>query len=131
MPLFTDMLKLAEIAQLYELDENGLMDKIIGFKDYSSESGDEKLHALVRVLSTQLGRGLTQTAPMIANSHLGTAMQMELGLYPTSSAKSTREYFNESVGILSPDLESSLNELMGLSRKKKGKKKKGPIYRVY
>jgi hypothetical protein len=131
MPLFTDVLKLAELAQLYELDENGLMDKIIGFKDYSSESGDEKLHALVRVLSTQLGRGLTQTAPMIANSHLGTAMQMELGLYPTSDAKSTREYFNESIGMLSPDLETSLNELMGLSSKKKGKKKNRPIYRTF
>ena len=126
MPLFTDMLKLAELAQLYELDENGLMDKIIGFKDYAKHSGDDKLHELIRVLSTSAGRGIGQTWPMVTSNHLGSALQMEVGLYPTKDAKNTRKYINDSVGVLSPDLENSLNSLMGITKKKKKKRNTSP-----
>ena len=124
-PLFGDMLAIGELVNLYKLDEDSMARKIFAYRDYADMTGEEKFYSAARILNTSVGRGLSSTWPLAMKGSPFTALQHEVGLYPTKEVKETRKSINDAVGYISPELESSLDKLMNIDQLDKRKYGRG------
>ena len=102
-------IKVSEDSERLEVDKIYM----IGYHD---ETGVDEWGELARIISSQFGRTYNHTGQMFVKSGPGTWMQHELGLYPTTEKKEFRIETNKKIGELSPALEKSLNEIMGISQ---------------
>tara|TARA_R110002020_G_scaffold249703_2_gene463668 strand:+ start:19438 stop:22353 length:2916 start_codon:yes stop_codon:yes gene_type:complete len=102
-PLASDMLKIGHMSEWYDMDEDSMLAKVIGFQDYAKVSGDKKAYEIVRILNTQIGRSVYQTLPMAFDGKLGTAVQFEAGMYPKKKNKSKNNVVREALDDYTPD----------------------------
>ena len=82
---------------------------------YGDASGDEQAYEMARILNTSISRQYYQNFPLLAGGKIGSALQYELGLYPTASAKAKKKKLAE----LAPGVEEGLAQL--IEHAKKGK----------
>ena len=122
-PVGTDLMAAAELFGLYSLDEESAWRHVVAYRGYHDETNDDEFGDWVKLFSTQAGRTYNHTGPLAFKGSGGTAGLHELGLYRTQEAKDLRKDWNAKIGSISPALEESLNELMGLNKKRRKKKK--------
>lgn len=109
MPLVSDILRLGEITEFTKMDEDSLGAMLIGYQDYANASGDKRAYDIIRMINTALGRGYTQTIPMLFSGNLGMALQSELSLYPSSKEMKKRTNLRES---LPDETQAMIDELL-------------------
>ena len=114
-PLFSDLIKMGQIMEWYDMDEDSKIALITGFTDYGDATGDEKAYEMARILSTSLSRQYYQNFPLIADGKLGSALQFEFGLYPTKTAKEKKKKLSE----LAPGVEDALAQAIEYAKKGK------------
>ena len=110
-PLIGDLVTIGELANLYDVEEDGWLDMMFGFSDYGSKTGDQRAYAKMRLASGQLARFRYRTFPMITSGHAFMGAQSELGLYPSNKIDETREDVMDLIGEMSPELEEALLKL--------------------
>ena len=110
-PIFSDLMKMGQIWQWYEMDEDSKLALISGYKNYADATNDAKIYETIRILNSSLGRQLYQNFPLIAGGSLGAAVQYEIGLYPSSKQKGRQEKIAETFPEISEKLEESLEYL--------------------
>ena len=114
-PLFSDLIKMGQIMEFYDMDEDSKLGLITGFTDYANATGDEKAYEIARILNTSLSRQYYQNFPLLAGGKIGNLVQFEMGLYPTKAAKEKKKKLAE----VAPGIEQSLEQL--IEHAKKGK----------
>ena len=114
-PIFSDLIKMGQILEWYDMDEDSKLALITGFTDYGDATGDEKAYEIARILNTSLSRQYYQNFPLIANGKLGSAAQFEFGLYPTKEARLKKKKLSE----LAPGLEDALAQAIEHAQKGK------------
>ena len=110
-PLFGDIVTIGELANLYEVDQDGWVDMALGFSDRGELTGDQKAYSLARIANGQAARFLFRTTPMMTSGHFMMGLQSELGLYPNRKIQETRDDIMDGIGDMSPELQDSLDEL--------------------
>lgn len=111
-PIFSDVLALGELMELWKMDEDGFLQLAVGYNDYGKATNDQKLYALLRILNTQLGRATYGSLPLLTSGHMGMALQQEIGLYSTSKVKEVRKDIRDGIETLSPELIQAMEGLM-------------------
>jgi hypothetical protein len=118
-PVLSDALAVAELTELWDLSDSEWLKFAIGYNDMASVSNDQKIAKLASIVNIQAGRILYHTGPIALRGGIGTALQHELGLYPTSRAKDMQE----NVGRVLPkpigDALDRLDKHISKARKKK------------
>lgn len=114
-PVMSDLITFGQLFDVINWEEDSMMSLLAGYQDYSNTSGDHRAYHVVKTLSTALGRTGFRTLPQMLEGNLGSAMQYELGLYPTAEARKRKKKLKKS---LPPELLKSLEQLekMGYSR---------------
>jgi hypothetical protein len=119
-PVLSDFLALGELAELWDLEDHEWLEMAMGYNDMSNVSNDVKIRKLSNIVNVQAGRLVYQTSGLVWDGHLGTALQFEVGAYPTSSAKKHQEVLIDAVEMLPKPLNDALKaveEHIGKSRK--------------
>ena len=124
-PALSDALALGELGELWDLEDNEWLQMAIGYNDMASVSNDQKIAKLASIANIQAGRILYHTGDIAMNGGIGTAIQHEFGLYPTSRARDAQENVGK---ILPRVLEDALDRFDKHREKARRKKKSAPGY---
>jgi len=116
-PLVSDVISLGSILNIIDMDDKDKAKLITGWENYALASGDQKAYEIIKILNTQLGRGLYKTAPTMYEKGLFEAIGYELGLYRTKEVKQLRKGLFEGDRLTDPmlpdDLIAALDALGG------------------
>ena len=124
-PVFSDALAIGELARLWELDDEGLLQLLIGYNDSKDLSDDQRIAKIARLFNVQFGRTAFQTGSMLTSKHWLRGFGHELGFYPTKRAKDMREWTVAAAEQILPDAAINvLDTLFSSPSKEKAKKRK-------
>ena len=102
-PALGTILKTGELLEFINLEEDGILGMMAGYKDSSSRTGDDKALKAVKILNVAAGRAMEQTIPNITRGNIGWALQAELGLYQSPEARELQKEY----GYRSPSKKKS------------------------
>ena len=92
-PAFGTILKVGELLEFIDLDEDSTLGMMAGYRDSAGRTGDDQTLKTIKLLNIAAGRALEQTIPSMSRGNIGWALQAELGLYPSAEAKKLQEKF--------------------------------------
>ena len=102
-PVVSDFLALGELAELWELDEDGWAALLAGYNDMVGVTGDQKIKKLASIINVQAGRAFYHTGDLVFDGNAGRGLMFEAGLYPTARAKKYREYLATGAEYILPE----------------------------
>ncbi|QDP60841.1 MAG: hypothetical protein Tp152DCM46671_23 [Prokaryotic dsDNA virus sp.] len=120
-PVLSDALALAELTELWDLSDADWLRFAIGYNDMAGVSGDQKIAKLASIANIQAGRILYHTGPIALRGGIGTALQHEMGIYPTARAKDMQENVGRVLPKAIGDALDRLDIHISKARKKKVK----------
>jgi len=113
-PIISDLMTVGEMTKLWDFKDNEWAAMMLGWQDYREQDKEFRYAKTLGLINTQLKRAATQTWPLISSAHPGTAVQFELGLYPSADVKKRNEYFYKMARNVSPDLAEYYEDVMNV-----------------
>ena len=110
-PVISDMLALGNILNFIDMDNETLNKMIIGYEDYNLASKDKKIYEILRTLNVQAGRAYYRTLPLVMDGKFGSALQYELGMYPTKTSRELKKKALDKTQEVAPDIMNALDLL--------------------
>ena len=100
--IISDSLAIGNIFEWWRMPDNDMVKLATGLKDYANVTGDRKTFEIINILNTQVGRARYQSLPLLFSGYPGTALQFELGVYPTKESKDFRKKASDKLNRLLP-----------------------------
>ena len=116
-PVISDMLALGNILNFIDMDDDMLNKMIIGYEDYNLASKDKKVYEIIRTLNVQAGRFGYRTLPLLREGKIGSALQYELGLYPTKTSRELQKKAAKKATEVAPGVMNALDLLEAHQKK--------------
>ena len=92
-PLISDILDMGVMLEFINIDEDSRLAILTGLEKYDPDLQSSTVTKMIRILNTSLGRTVERHIPSLTRGGMGigTAIQQELGLYPTAKARKAQE----------------------------------------
>ena len=116
-PVISDMLAVGNILNFIDMDDDMLNKMIIGYEDYNLASKDKKVYEIIRTLNVQAGRFGYRTLPLLREGKIGSALQYELGLYPTKTSRELQKKAAKKATEVAPGVMNALDLLEAHQKK--------------
>tara|TARA_R100000742_G_C4279408_1_gene103891 strand:- start:258 stop:3095 length:2838 start_codon:yes stop_codon:yes gene_type:complete len=116
-PVISDMLAIGNILNFIDMDDDMLNKMIIGYEDYNLASKDKKVYEIIRTLNVQAGRAGYRTLPLLREGKFGSALQYELGLYPTKTSRELQKKAAKKATEVAPGVMNALDLLKAHQKK--------------